>query len=128
MNYTSPSEMISKLAARARGGNFNATELQAMQAITKRVQEIKGHRVQQLLTPIMKRSDAAGLDLSETLDPRMVEEFQGRTVNPEDKSGGGAPAGKPMKLQSPKTPGSIITTKSGKTYKVNADGKTATEQ
>lgn len=114
-NYTSPSEMISKLAAKARGGNFNEQELKQMKAVAARTQQIKGERVQRLMSPIVKRADEAGLDLTETLDPATVEEFK-----PKQEA-------KAMKLQSAKKPGTVITTKSGKSFKVNADGMTATE-
>lgn len=74
-NYTSPSEMISKLAAKAKGGNFNEQELKQMQVVAERARQIKGERVQKLLSPALARAERAGLELNETIDPSVVEEF-----------------------------------------------------
>jgi hypothetical protein len=120
-NYTSPTEMITKLAARAKGGNFNEQELRQMKAVAERARQIKGERVQRLLSPAILRAQEAGLNLAESIDPAVVEEFASiRAPQAEQKQS--------VKLGSQKKPGSIITTKSGKTYRVNADGLTATEQ
>ena len=80
-NYLNPMDMITKLAARARGGNFNDKELKQMKEVAAAVQRIKGQRVQQLMSPILERSKSANLNLNETLDPRMVEEFSGKSSN-----------------------------------------------
>jgi hypothetical protein len=120
-NYTSPTEMITKLAARAKGGNFNEQELLQMKTVAERARQIKGERVQRLLSPAILRAQEAGLNLAESIDPAVVEEFASiRAPQAEQKQS--------VKLGSQKKPGSIITTKSGKTYRVNADGLTATEQ
>lgn len=77
-NYTSPEQMLTKLSAKARGGDFNATELKQMMQVAQLAQKIKGARVQQLVSPIVNRSSAAGLNLDESLDPSVVEEFSNR--------------------------------------------------
>jgi hypothetical protein len=78
-NYTSPAQMITKLAAKAAGGNFNDDELKQMKAVANKVQEIKGRRVQQLMSPVIERAGAAGLNLEESLDPSMIGEFSGKS-------------------------------------------------
>ena len=78
-NYTSPAQMITKLAAKAAGGNFNNDELKQMKAVADKVQEIKGRRVQQLMSPVIERAGAAGLNLEESLDPSMIGEFSGKS-------------------------------------------------
>ena len=90
MNYKSPTEMLTKLSAQAGGGRFNSVELENMRKVAAKVQEIKGRRVQQLVSPIVKRADAAGLDLAETIDPAVIEEFA--QFSPNAKSEGIAPA------------------------------------
>ena len=78
-NYTSPKEMFSKLMAKAQGGNFNKKELEQMKAVAARVQQIKGQRVSQLLSPIIERTTAADINLAESLDPAVVSEFAGKS-------------------------------------------------
>ncbi len=77
-NYTSVSDMFDKLKAVARGGNFGKNELAAMKEVAVLTQKIKGDRVARLLSPIMKRTDAAGLDITESLDPAVITEFGGK--------------------------------------------------
>lgn len=74
-NYTSVSDMMDKLVAQARGGKFGERELEAMREVAAKTQQIKAQRVNQQLQPIVRRAGSAGLDLSETLDPTLVEEF-----------------------------------------------------
>lgn len=74
-NYTSPKEMITKLAAKASGGNFNASELKQMREISQLTKGIKAKRIGKLLSPVVKRSEAHGFDLAEVVDPSIVEEF-----------------------------------------------------
>jgi hypothetical protein len=87
-NYTSPAQMITKLAAKAAGGNFNDDELKQMKAVANKVQEIKGRRVQQLMSPVLQRSSAAGLNIEESLDPAMVSEFSGNPAESQDLTTG----------------------------------------
>lgn len=119
-NYTSPSEMLSKLAAKARGGNFNEQELKQMRAVAERVQQIKGERVQKLVSPIVKRAEASNLNLAETLDPAVVEEFTPKQKELTTSSN-------TRTFKSPQKPGSVVTVKSGKKYRIGADGVTGTE-
>lgn len=124
-NYTSPTEMITKLAAKAKGGNFNATELAQMKAVAERARILKGQRVQKLLSPAVTRLSEAGVNLAESIDPSIIEELnQFKPQTKEAKS----EQKETVSLPSKKNPGAIITTKGGKTFKVNADGLTATEQ
>jgi NACalpha-BTF3-like transcription factor len=77
-NYTSVGDMLGKLRAKAAGGNFNDTELKQMRKISEKVQELKGKRVQQLVSPIIQRAKANDLNLLESFDPAQLEEFSGK--------------------------------------------------
>jgi hypothetical protein len=91
-NYTSVGDMFNKLKARASGGNFGSIELAAMKEVAALTKKIKERRVKELMSPIIKRTGAAGLDITESLDPAMVERFgpsdekQGLTTPPASKT------------------------------------------
>lgn len=74
-NYTSPSEMFAKLAAKAEGGNFTTTELQQMKGVANLIEKVKGKQVQNLVNPIRNRIEGAGLNAAEIIDPSVLEEF-----------------------------------------------------
>jgi len=88
-NYTSVSDMFSKLKAQASGGNFGKIELAAMKEIAELTKRIKGDRVKQQLNPIIERASAANLNLSETLDPTFVEQFSDSKSSTDNNSKSG---------------------------------------
>lgn len=125
-NYTSVDDMFNKLKAQAAGGNFGSTELAAMKEVASKTQEIKGRRVKELMSPIIKRTGSAGLDISESLDPAVVKEFgpsDDKALKTEELT---TPKGT-RTFKSAQQPGSIVTVKSGKKYRIAADGVTGEE-
>lgn len=75
LNYKNPAEMLAKMSSRAAGGEFTPKEMKNMIKIIGTIKGIKKQQVSQQLSPIVKRSEAHGLDLSESLDPSFVREF-----------------------------------------------------
>jgi hypothetical protein len=121
-NYTSVSDMLGKLRAKAAGGNFNDTELKQMRKISQKVQQLKGERVQQLFSPIIQRAQANNLDLLESVDPAQIEEFSGKSI-PDNKL---TTTSSTRVFKKSYDPGSTVTTTSG-SYLIGADGKTGTK-
>lgn len=78
-DYTSVGDMLSKLRAKAAGGNFNDKELKQMRKVSEKVQQLKGERVQQLVSPIIERIKANDLNLLEHFDPAQIEEFTNKS-------------------------------------------------
>lgn len=74
-NYTSPSEMIAKLSAKAAGGTFTSQELQQMREVANLVERVKAGQVQQIINPIKTRIENYGLNAAESIDPAMLQEF-----------------------------------------------------
>lgn len=82
-NYSSPSEMFSKLSAKAAGGNFNTQELKQMKNIATLIQKIKAKHIKEQLAPIQSRMKKYNLDPDEIISPEMTREF---SDNSEPKS------------------------------------------
>jgi hypothetical protein len=82
-NYLNPRDMITKLAAKAQGGNFSAEEFKQMKQVVDLTKRIKQKHVETRLAPIRERSTAHGLDLSHTIPSDLI----GGNVpkEPEDK-------------------------------------------
>lgn len=122
-NYTSASEMVNKLSAKAQGGNFTPLELNQMKEISKLIQNIKAKHVQQQLSPIQARITNHGLTPEESIDPAILREFQSNKA-PESTT----ISKKSISLPSKQNPGTMINQKStGKKFRVNDDGITAAE-
>jgi hypothetical protein len=79
-NYSSPQEMLSKLSAKAHGGNFSENELKAMKEVIAKGIGLKGQRVNQMLNPIKGKIQGSGLNMDEHIDPSILSEFD--TYNP----------------------------------------------
>lgn len=137
-NYSSPSEMISKLSAKAKGAGFTTQELQQMRQIAEVIKQTKAKQVQSQLRPIEARFEKYGLNPDESLDPAVRRELlEAKTMEPKSSglttnssSTARAPSAQKstVNLPAPQAPGTMINQKStGKRYQVNADGKTATE-
>lgn len=121
-NYTSVGDMFNKLKAQANGGNFGSTELAAMKEVAKLTQQIKGRRVKELMSPIVKRTETSGLDISESLDPSVVKEFGPGEQQAKNVANAGT-----RTFKSAHPVGAIVTVKSGQKYRIGADGVTGTE-
>jgi len=107
-NYTSVSDMFNKLRAQASGGNFGTVELQAMKEVASLTKQIKGRRVQELMSPIIERAKAHSLNLKESMDPSFVERF--------------SPQEAKIEVTTPQKPGTIvIKAPSGKTLAVSPE-------
>ena len=89
-------------------------------AKTKRDQAFENYN--QIAQPYIQEAESLGLDPSE------FGRFNYANSQPAQEAQAKTSESKPsIKLASPQKPGAIITTKSGKTLKVNPDGKTASE-
>lgn len=88
-NYTSPQDMLSKLAAKAAGGNFSSNELIQMKNVASLVQKIKGKHVQEQLNPIRTRIEEHGLNANEIIDPGIFREFSEDSKTKSTTIGGG---------------------------------------
>lgn len=75
-NYASPAEMVSKLAAKARGAGFTPLELEQMKQIASLIENTKAKHLQQQLSPIRTRIDKFGLDAAEIIDPAVLREME----------------------------------------------------
>jgi len=124
-NYTSPSEMIAKLSAKAAGGNFSISELSQMKGVATLIQKIKERQVRSQVDPIRERIGKHGLNSNEIISPDILREFSDESG---EKSTTVSEGKKTMALPQSQVPGTTIRQKStGKTFKVNADGQSATE-
>jgi hypothetical protein len=87
LGYTSPSEMLSKIAARAEGSPFSGAELQMMSKVVDTIISVKKKALQQLVSPLRKRAEANDYDLSESIDPSLLEEIEttNQELSPADK-------------------------------------------
>lgn len=78
-NFLSPSQMITKLAAKAQGGDFNKQELQQMKKVVEMGIGARRKRLQQQASPIFSRIQKSGMDESIFFDPTLASEFRGAT-------------------------------------------------
>lgn len=87
MGFTSPSEMLSKIGARAQGSPFSPAELQMMSRVVDTIIRVKKKSLQQQITPLRKRAEANDYDLSESIDPSLLEEIEAsdEQVSPVEK-------------------------------------------
>lgn len=76
MNYSSPSEMIAKLAAKAKGATFTDRELQQMKQIAGVIEATKAKHIKQQLAPIETRFKNYGLNPAESIDPSILREME----------------------------------------------------
>jgi hypothetical protein len=76
MGYTSVSEMLSKIASRAQGSPFSPAELQMMSKVVDTIIGVKKQALQQLVSPLRKRAESNDYDLSESIDPSLLEEIE----------------------------------------------------
>jgi len=85
MNYSSPSEMLAKLSAKAKGADFTPKELENMMQVTKMIENIKARQLKQQLVPIQTRFEKYGLDPAESMDPSLIRELsEQRPESPSD--------------------------------------------
>lgn len=105
-NYASPTEMLSKLAAKAQGGNFSSEELKQMREVSNLILQNKGKRVASLLKPISTSIDKYKIQPEEVIDPALLREFKefspGSDLTTIDKSQK-EPTGTPVTIRSKKT-------------------------
>lgn len=76
MGFTSPSEMLSKIASRAQGSPFSPAELQMMSKVVDTIISIKKSNLRQQISPLRKRAEANKYDLSESIDPALLQEIE----------------------------------------------------
>lgn len=75
LNYSSPSEMISKLASKAKGAEFTPTELKQMRQVAEVIEKAKAGHIQEQLNPIKTRFEKYGLNPAESIDPSLLREM-----------------------------------------------------
>lgn len=129
-NYSSPAEMISKLATKAKGADFTPLELKQMRQVADIIERTKAKHIQHQLTPIKLRFEKYGLDPAESISSDLVQELTDAETQVPDKSSELTTVSKKAKmgLRTPKAPNSTITDKkTGKQFRVNQDGMSATE-
>jgi hypothetical protein len=76
MGFASPSEMLSKIASRAQGSPFSPAELQMMSKVVDTIISIKKSNLRQQISPLRKRAEANNYDLSESIDPNLLQEIE----------------------------------------------------
>lgn len=76
MGFASPSEMLSKIASRAQGSPFSPAELQMMGKVVDTIISIKKSNLRQQISPLRKRAEANNYDLSESIDPNLLQEIE----------------------------------------------------
>ncbi len=76
LNYSSPAEMISKLAAKAKGAEFTPLEIQQMKQVADVIERTKAKHIQQQLVPIQTRFEKYGLNPAESIDPSIIREME----------------------------------------------------
>jgi hypothetical protein len=76
-NFLSPEQMITKLAAKAQGGDFNETELQQMKRVVQMGISARQKRIQQQASPIFSRIQKSKMDESIFFDPTLASELKG---------------------------------------------------
>lgn len=121
-NFLSPEQMITKLAAKAQGGDFNKTELEQMKRVVQQGIEARKKRLQQQASPIFSRIDKYKMDESIFIDPSLARELRSNTEKSTQQ-----PASEPVTFNKKYTPGSIITLQDGQ-YVIQKDGVTGVKK
>jgi hypothetical protein len=69
-------EMLGKIAGRAKGTPFSRGELDQMRKVVDTIIRVKKDNLRQQISPLKKRAQANNYDLSESIDPSLLEEIE----------------------------------------------------